>query len=280
VATHDISIGADGDVVAAATINGRSTASGTSADTSALASIEATGLNAAHQNVAINIGAVGRVDASALVGTASAPLLVAADSAAVGDAAALAGVDVGGILGTLNGGLYSQLQAGPVQSAVSAEGYANLELSATAVAGTATASLSDAAGASADVLGIRNINLTLGAGLSSLDARATGIADLLARSVADTATASGSTTTAGILGDTATPLSISFAEDGRIAAIASQSSFAEAISVQGNANTSLSDSSRGIEGATINVDGDLQSTTSASSLLRGRAQTVYGSASS
>jgi hypothetical protein len=221
---------------------------------------------------------MGNLQASATVGSLAAPLLVMAESAAAGDAAAFAGSDVEGILGTLNG-TYSQLLAGQQQATVAAESYANLEVTAKAVAGAATARLTDVSGNSSDVVGIRNIDISLGAGLSTLDAQAIGRADLTATSVDEAATATANTSTAGILGTAGSPLNISFAENGRIAAIASQTSFAEAISVQGDASTSLTDGSRGIENITITDNDQLQMNVTARSSLTGRAITVAGNAS-
>ncbi|MFM9110340.1 MAG: hypothetical protein ACKOPN_07075, partial [Prochlorococcaceae cyanobacterium] len=279
---HDISIAAAGDLRALAAIDGAARASGVTANSQALAAVEATGLHGADTGLTITIGSRGAVDVDASVGRLSAPLLVEAIAAGAGDAAALAGVDVGGILGSFDGvGVaYTQLAAGGADSVLDVNSSSLLDLSALAVAGAATANLTDASGGSSDVIGIRNVDLQLGAGLSRLDVTAIGRADLDATTVTDGAAANAVTSAAGILGTGSVPLAISFADSGRIAAIASQTTFATSMSVQGTASTTLSDRSRGLEVVSIDVGDSLMSSVSARSQVSGRALSVHGTASS
>ena len=170
------------------------------------------------------------MDASARIGSLAAPLLVSAESGAVGAASARAGAEVSGILGTYDAiaADFSQLQAGGKQGLLSADALLSIDLSAQAVNGAATASLTDAAGSSADVTGIRNIDLTLGAGNSRVDAFARGRSDLLAESVQQDASSTATSTSSGILSNAADSISISFAQTGKVASLASQSLIAEA----------------------------------------------------
>ena len=77
----------------------------------------------------------------------------------------------------------------------------------------------------------------------------------------------------------AAALPVSFSEDGRIGAIAQQSSFAQSISVNGNASSTLSNDSLGIGNAAIAIDGVGALDASAISHLDNRAQSVTGAAS-
>jgi hypothetical protein len=74
-------------------------------------------------------------------------------------------------------------------------------------------------------------------------------------------------------------LTVNFSEDGRIAAIAQQSSFSQSISVNGTASSSLSNDSLGIGNASITVGGDGGLDARAISQLDNRAQSVTGAAS-
>jgi hypothetical protein len=277
-ADQDISIGGVGDVQSTASLAGRSTASTVLGDSDALAALQATGLEALSNGFTATIGQQGDISAAASIGSLAAPLLISALSSAEGDATAQAAAAALGILGTYNAG-FSSLQAGTSQGDISGTASADLTLSAIATNGIASVTLADVPGTGrASITGIENMALTAGAGLSSVDATAVGRANLSARSVELDASSSGSTSTTGVFSSTVAALPISFAEDGRIAAIAQQSSFAQSVTVNGNASTSLNNTSLGIGNATITIAGDGSFDARALSQLESRSQSVAGDA--
>jgi hypothetical protein len=150
-------------------------------------------------------------------------------------------------------------------------------LRAIAVDGAASVSLG--AAGTADIFGIKDMALTTGADFSQINATALGQATLLAQTVELDATSVGSTSVRGLFSSAAAALPVSFSEDGRIAAIAQQSSFAQSISVNGTASSSLSNESLGIGNAVITIDGVGALDARAISLLDNRAQSVTGAAS-
>jgi hypothetical protein len=175
---------------------------------------------------------------------------------------------------------FSSLQAGTSQGDISGTASADLALSAIATNGIASVSLADVPGTGrASITGIENMALTAGAGLSSVDATAVGRANLSARSVELDASSAGSTSSTGVFSSTVAALPISFADDGRIAAIAQQSSFAQSVTVNGNASSSLNNTSLGIGNATITIAGDGNLNARAISQLDSRSQSVAGDAS-
>jgi hypothetical protein len=93
------------------------------------------------------------------------------------------------------------------------------------------------------------------------------------------ASSAGSTSLRGLFSSTAAALPVSVGEDGRIAAIAQQSSFSQSISVNGSASSSLSNDSLGIGNASITVGGAGSLDARAISQLDNRAQSVTGAAS-
>jgi hypothetical protein len=153
-------------------------------------------------------------------------------------------------------------------------------LRAIAVDGAASVSLGGVGGAgTADIFGIKDMALTTGADFSQINATALGQATLLAQTVELDATGAGSTSVRGLFSSAAAALPVSFSEDGRIAAIAQQSSFAQSISVNGNASSTLSNDSLGIGNAAITIDGVGALDARAISHLDNRAQSVTGAAS-
>jgi hypothetical protein len=121
--------------------------------------------------------------------------------------------------------------------------------------------------------------LTAGAGLSGVDATAAGRANLTSQSVVSDASSQGNTSATGLFSSSVDALPVSFADNGRIAAIAQQSSFAQSISVNGNAGSTLNNTSLGIGNATITISGDGSLEARALSQLDSRSQTVAGAAS-
>ena len=282
-ADQDITIGGAGDVQSTASLSGRSTASTVLGDSDALAALKATGLEALSNSFTATIGQQGDISAAASIGSLAAPLLISALSSAEGDATAQAAAAAVGILGTYDATApagFSSLQAGTSQGDISGTASADLALSAIATNGIASVTLSDLPGTGrASITGIENMALTAGAGLSSVDATALGRANLSARSVELDASSAGSTSSTGVFSSTVASLPISFADDGRIAAIAQQSSFAQSVTVNGNASTSLNNTSLGIGHATITIAGDGNLNARAISQLDSRSQSVAGDAS-
>ncbi|MCP9908140.1 hypothetical protein KBY72_13270, partial [Cyanobium sp. BA5m-21] len=282
-AANDITIGGAGDVQSTASLSGRSTASTVLGDSDALAALKATGLEALSNGITATIGQQGDISAAASIGSLAAPLLISALSSAEGDATAQAAAAAVGILGTYDATVpagFSSLQAGKSQGDISGTASADQALSAIATNGIASVTLADVPGTGrASITGIENMALTAGAGLSSVDATAVGRANLSARSVELDATSEGSTSSTGVFSSTVAALPISFAEDGRIAAIAQQSSFAQSVTVNGNASTSLNNTSLGIGNATITIAGDGNLNARAISQLDSRSQSVAGDAS-
>ncbi|MCF8141150.1 MAG: hypothetical protein K9J75_08635 [Cyanobium usitatum Tobar12.5m-G36] len=272
--SNDISIGGVGDVQATAALAGRSTSSTVVGDSDALAALKATGLEALSAGFTATIGQQGDFSAAAVIGTAAAPLLVEAISAASGDATVQAASTAIGILGSYTAPGFSSLQAGAAQGDISGSASADLNLRAIAVDGAASVSLG-----TADIFGIKDMALTTGADFSQISATALGQATLLAQTVELDATSAGSTSVRGLFSSAAAALPVSFSEDGRIGAIAQQSSFSQSISVNGNASSTLSNDSLGIGNAAITIDGVGTLDARAISLLDNRAQSVTGAAS-
>jgi hypothetical protein len=282
-ADHDITIGGAGDVQSTASLSGRSTASTVLGDSDALAALKATGLEALSNGFTATIGQQGDISAAASIGSLAAPLLISALSSAEGDATAQAAAAAVGILGSYDATApagFSSLQAGTSQGDISGTASADLALSAIATNGIASVTLADVPGTGrASITGIENMALTAGSGLSSVDATAVGRANLSARSVELDASSAGSTSSTGVFSSTVAALPISFADDGRIAAIAQQSSFAQSVTVNGNASSSLNNTSLGIGNATITIAGDGNLNARAISQLDSRSQSVAGDAS-
>ncbi|QVL54205.1 MAG: hypothetical protein KFB97_07965 [Cyanobium sp. M30B3] len=282
-AANAISIGGDGYVQSTANLNGRSTASTVLGDSDALAVLEATGLEALDDGFTATIGQQGAIRAAASIGSLAAPLIINALSSAEGDATAQAAATGVGILGSYDANApagFSSLQAGTSQGDISGTASSDLQLRATATDGAASVLLADVPGAGrASITGIENMALTAGAGLSGVDATATGRASLLAQSVVSDASSQGNTSATGLFSSAGDALPVTFADNGRIAAIAEQSSFAQSISVNGNASSSLNNTSLGIGNATITISGDGSLDARAVSQLDSRSQSVAGSAS-
>ncbi|MCX5949276.1 MAG: hypothetical protein NTY67_14255, partial [Cyanobacteria bacterium] len=279
-ANQDISIAAAGDVLSSASLSGRSTASAVLGDSDALATLQATGLEALDAGFSATIGQQGDITASAVIGSVAAPLLVEAISAASGDATAQAASTAIGILGSYDtvSTSFSSLQAGAAQGDIAGSANVTLQLKATAVDGAASASLSDISGlGSVDIFGIKDMALIAGSDLSRIDATAIGRASLLAQSVELDATSTGSTTVNGLFSSVASALPVSFAENGKIAAFAQQSSFSQSISVNGSASSSLSNDSTGIGNALITIGAAGALDSRVISQVDSRAQSVAGS---
>lgn len=131
----------------------------------------------------------------------------------------------------------------------------------------------------ADIFGIKDMALTTGAEFSQINATALGQATLLAQTVDLAATSAGSTSSRGLFSSAASALPVNFSENGKISAIAQQSSFSQSISVNGTASSSLSNESLGIGNALITVGAAGSLDVRAISLLDNRAQSVTSAAS-
>ncbi|MFO0075749.1 MAG: beta strand repeat-containing protein [Cyanobacteriota bacterium] len=279
-AANDISIGGVGDVVASASLAGRSTAVIVDGASDSLAVLQATGLEALSNSFTITIGQQGDIGASAMIGAMNSPLLVSASSGAVGDATAQVASDAIGILGSYNAGSFSITQAGFNQGDINSTASANLQLRAIATDGAASVVLSDVSGSgSSTISGIQNMALTAGADLSQINATATGVASLLAQSVNLDATSQGSTVTSGLLSSALTALPVSFLDQGSIAAIANQRSFSQAVSVAGSSSSDLYNRTVGMANASLNIAGIATIAADAFGQQESRAQSVAGNVS-
>ena len=282
VANQDISIGADGVIRSEASIDGRSTASLVSGNADALANLQADALRLDAGN-GITIGDQGSVNATASIGTSVAPLLVSAVSAGAGNATSQMGLEATGILGSApTPGTFSLIEfgGGPLGT-VGATGQGLVDLRATAIDGDSSTILgSTSGGGPATITGIRDTTLTIGADLARITATATGLANLKSMSVAGDATASGATTTSGILSDdSGVQVGINLADQGQIAVLASQKSVASATSVSGQASSNLSNSSVALQSVQLNLGGSGQLRAEAVTDLLNRSESVSGSAS-
>ena len=282
VANQDISIGADGVIRSEASIDGRSTASLVSGNADALANLQADALRLDAGN-GITIGDQGSVNATASIGTSVAPLLVSAVSAGAGNATSQMGLEATGILGSApTPGTFSLIEfgGGPLGT-VGATGQGLVDLRATAIDGDSSTILgSTSGGGPATITGIRDTALTIGADLARITATATGLANLKSMSVAGDATASGATTTSGILSDdSGVQVGINLADQGQIAVLASQKSVASATSVSGQASSNLSNSSVALQSVQLNLGGSGQLRAEAVTDLLNRSESVSGSAS-
>ena len=282
VANQDISIGADGVIRSEASIDGRSTASLVSGNADALANLQADALRLDAGN-GITIGDQGSVNATASIGSSVAPLLVSAVSAGAGNATSQMGLEATGILGSApTPGTFSMIEfgGGPLGT-VGATGQGVVDLRATATDGASSTILgSTSGGGPATITGIRDTTLTIGADLARITATATGLANLKSMSVAGAATASGATTTSGILSDDAgLQVGINLADQGQIAVLASQKSVASATSVSGQASSTLTNSSVALQSVQFNLGGSGQLRAEAVTDLLNRSESVSGSAS-
>jgi hypothetical protein len=282
VAGQDISIGDDGVIRSDASIDGRSTASLVSGNADALAVLQADALKLDAGN-AIRIGDQGSVNATASIGSSVAPLLVNAVSAGAGNATSQMGLEATGILGSApTPGTFSMIEfgGGPLGT-VGATGLGVVDLRATATDGASNTILgSMSGGGSASITGIRDTALTIGADLARITATATGLANLKSMSVAGAATASGATTTSGILSDdSGLQVGINLADQGQIAVLASQKSVASATSVSGQASSTLTNSSVALQSVQFNLGGSGQLRAEAVTDLLNRSESVSGSAS-
>ena len=282
VAGQDISIGDDGVIRSDASIDGRSTASLVSGNADALAVLQADALKLDAGN-AIRIGDQGSVNATASIGSSVAPLLVNAVSAGAGNATSQMGLEATGILGSApTPGTFSMIEfgGGPLGT-VGATGQGVVDLRATATDGASSTILgSMSGGGSASITGIRDTALTIGADLARITATATGLANLKSMSVAGAATASGATTTSGILSDdSGLQVGINLADQGQIAVLASQKSVASATSVSGQASSTLTNSSVALQSVQLNLGGSGQLRAEAVTDLLNRSESISGSAS-
>ena len=193
------------------------------------------------------------------------------------------GLEATGILGSApTPGTFSMIEfgGGPLGT-VGATGQGVVDLRATATDGASSTILgSTSGGGSASITGIRDTALTIGADLARITATATGLANLKSMSVAGAATASGATTTSGILSDDAgLQVGINLADQGQIAVLASQKSVASATSVSGQASSTLTNSSVALQSVQFNLGGSGQLRAEAVTDLLNRSESVSGSAS-
>jgi len=280
-ANQDISLGGNGTISADAAIDGRSSASLVSGNADALATLEVSGLQASNAGFVVTIGDAGDLAASARLGSTASPLLISALSSGMGNATAQGASSVEGILGTYDATAgFSQLRTGD-QASISSVATDTLQLTAAATNGAARASLGDISGTgTANVIGIRDMAITVGAGRAEITSTAVGLANLSAMSVTGDASANGSTSTAGILSDTpSVQLGITAGNQGQIAALANQKSVASATSVSGQASSSLSNSSVALQSVLLNLGGTGQLRAEAVTDLLNRSESVSGSAS-
>ena len=247
LAAEPICIVGNGDGLATANLAGRSAASTVTGNSDALVTLQADALQLDAGN-AIRIGDQGSVNATASIGSSVAPLLVSAVSAGAGNATSQLGLEVTGIIGSApTAGTFSLIEFG---------------------------------GGPATITGIRDTILTIGADLARITATATGLANLKSMSVAGDATASGATTTSGILSDdSGVQVGINLADQGQIAVLASQKSVASATSVSGQASNSLTNSSVAQQSVQLNLGGSGQLRAEAVTDLLNRSESVSGSAS-
>jgi hypothetical protein len=223
------------------------------------------------------------VNATASIGSSLAPLLASAVSAGAGNATSQMGLEASGILGSASTPAdFSLIEfgGGPLGT-VAATAQGLVDLRATATDGASSTILGGTSGAGpATLTGIRDTALTIGADLARITATALGLANLKSLSVAGDATASGATTSLGILSDLpGVQVGINLADQGQIAALASQKAVASATSVSGQASSSLSTSSVALQSVLLNLGGSGQLRAEAVTDLLKRSESVSGSAS-
>jgi hypothetical protein len=279
-ANQDVSLGGNGSITATAAIDGRSTAAITSGSADALAALQATAVQASTAGFSATIGAVGDLAASVRLGSSASPLLISAISNGAGDAAAQAASSVEGILGTSAAGSFSQVQAGAAQGDISSFASTNLQLSALATDGVASASLANVAGTGpAVVSGIRDMALNAGADLSRIDTSAIGSYQVDARSVGDDALASAISNARGILSDEVAALPIGFAQNAAIAALVNNTTLSRAISVAGDASSGINSAALGLSNASVSIGGNGDLVIQTLSRATNQAHSVVGNVS-
>jgi len=248
-----------------------------------LAALQADGLQLDETN-SITIARQGTVNATASIGTNAAPLLVSAVAAGVGDATSQLGLEASGILGSVSllGDFASIRIDGGNQGALAARGEGVVDLQATATNGDSTTSLGGPSGSgSADITGIRNTMLTIGASVGQVSAIASGLANLRSFAVSGDASSTAATTSTGILSDepTGLQLGITLGNQGAISALASQKSVSSATSVAGQATSNLSHSSVALQSVQLTLGGSGQLRAEALTDLLNRSESVSGHAS-
>ncbi len=277
LASEAIRIGGNGDVEATASLAGRSTASTVTGNSDALATLQADALRLDKANT-INIGDQGSVNATSSAGSDVAPLLVSALSSGVGDATSQMGLEVSGILGNSTAGTFSSITlGGGTLGTVGATGQGSVDVRANATKGASSSSLGSTSGVGiATITGIRNTDVIIAADLAKINATATGLSNLSSQSVAGNATATVASGSFGILSDTGTQVGITVADQGQIAALANQKSVASAISVSGQATSSLSNRSVALDTLLINLGANGQLQAEAVADVLSRAASVSG----
>ena len=109
-----------------------------------------------------------------------------------------------------------------------------------------------------------------------MTSRLPGLSNLISQSVAGNATATVASGSFGILSDTGTQVGITVADQGQIAALANQKSVASAISVSGQATSSLSNRSVALDTLLINLGANGQLQAEAVADVLSRAASVSG----
>jgi hypothetical protein len=152
-----------------------------------------------------------------------------------------------------------------------------VDVRANATKGASSTSLGSTSGVGiATITGIRNTDVSIAADLAKINATATGLSNLSSQSVAGNATATVASGSFGILSDTGTQVGITVADQGQIAALANQKSVASAISVSGQATSSLSNRSVALDTLLINLGANGQLQAEAVADVLSRAASVSG----
>ena len=276
-----ITIGASGNVIGQALVDGGASATTVSGSAEAKADLDAFGLNLDNNGADITIGEAGNISGLAVVGELAGGVLSdqidILATANLEDATAITNLQAAGISGVDGGTL---LTAGPSDGDVTGQALAGANLVARTIGDpastTATTDNAIATLQSSTISGIENVDI-LGGMVGSNLVRGTsfGDFDVLAESVKGAATGSSTATSYGVFdadGDGNITLS------GNMQAIAQLSNTVTARTIEGNATATATGDAIGLGGYSVTIIGSGSMTASASNTSRSLAESVGGRA--
>ena len=276
-----ITIGASGNVIGQALVDGGASATTVSGSAEAKADLDAFGLNLDDIGADITIGEAGNISGLAVVGELAGGVLSdqidILATANLEDATAITNLQAAGISGVDGGTL---LTAGPSDGDVTGQALAGANLVARTIGDpastTATTDNAIATLQSSTISGIENVDILGGmVGSNLVRGTAFGDFDVLAESVKGAATGSSTATSYGVFdadGDGNITLS------GNVRAIAQLSNTVTARTIEGNATATATGDAIGLGGYSVTIIGSGSMTASASNTSRSLAESVGGRA--
>jgi hypothetical protein len=269
-------IGASGNVIGQALVNGGATAQSVNGDANGTAGINTLGLNLNNAGSDITIGKSGNITGfavtGALTGTTFTDQVDVVASTTNGVANAGGSFDTTGILGV---GPTTVLTAGPNDGSISGSAYGGAKLIASSTAGAATTGIGNDTSFtpvdSTDIVGIKDVNLFGGqVGTNTISGSGFGKFDSTATSIKGAATGISNVNVNGILG---TIGGESITTSGNVNAQAILSNTVTASSVSGAATATATSNAVGLSGYNVTIIGS-------GNLVAGASSTSLSTASS